>query len=108
MKKSLLFSAALLMVVPSAVFAQDEAAAPAPAEAAAEAGLSTETPIATLMANEEAAAVVKAHFPDLAAHPMYESFKAMSLSQLAPMSQGAITPEMLAATDADLAAIGAD
>lgn len=69
--------------------------------------LSTATPIAALMELEEAAAVVTTHFPDLAAHPMYDQFKMMSLAQLAPMSQGAITPELLAAAEKDLAELNA-
>ena len=42
---------------------------------------------------------------DVSQHPMYESFKSMSLNQLAPMSQGKITDDMLKKVATDLAAI---
>ena len=86
-------------------------AAPAAAQDAmveADGGYSLQTPIAQLMADEEAAAVVSSHFPSLAAHPMYESFKGMSLTQLAAMSNGQMTQAQLDATAADLAELDAD
>ena len=67
-----------------------------------------QTPIAELMADEEAKAVVLTHFPTLPEHPMYERFKMLGLGPLGAMSNGAMTPEMLAAAEADLAAIEAD
>jgi hypothetical protein len=85
------------------------AAAPAstPAPAAATGGLSVEsTPIETIVANPAGKAVLDKDLPGLTTHEAYEQFKAMTLAQVAPMSQGAITPEALKAVQADLDKIG--
>jgi hypothetical protein len=67
------------------------------------AALSVEsTPIEALAANPAAKAVLDKDVPGLTAHPAYDQFKAMSLKQVQPMSQGALTDEMLAAVQADL------
>lgn len=58
------------------------------------------------MADERAAAVLETHFPGIGAHPAYDQFKAMSLVQLMPWSQGMITEEALAKVASDLAALG--
>ena len=77
---------------------------PAPAPAAAAAGaLSVEkTPIETLVANPAAKAVLDKDLPGLTTHEAYDQFKAMTLTQVAPMSQGAITDEALKKVQADL------
>ena len=99
-----MFIAALL-----ATFAAAPQSAPAPAKPAAApaaAGkFSLETPIETLVADPAAKAVIDADLPGITAHPMYEQFKSMSLSQLAPMSGGKLSDEALAKTKAHLAAI---
>lgn len=71
------------------------------------ASLSIDSPIGVLMADEAAKAVVIKHFggQDVSQHPMYEQFKAMSLKEVAPFSQGMITDEMLEKIAADLAAL---
>jgi glucose/arabinose dehydrogenase len=84
------------------------AAAPAPATPAAPAApvaLSLDTPVEALMADPRAKAVLDARLPLLATHPAYSMIKAMSLRQIQPISQGALTVEMLEAVGADLAAI---
>ena len=81
------------------VLAQDAAAAPAAAPAAASVEA---TPVMELVDNPATKAVVDKHIPQLASHPAYEQFKEMTLKQLQPMSQGAITDEMLVAVQADL------
>ncbi|MEM6857086.1 MAG: hypothetical protein AAF559_04370 [Pseudomonadota bacterium] len=75
------------------------------AEAKAEA-LTIDSPIEQLMADEQAKAIVTKHFDgqDVSEHPMYDQFKAMSLKEVAPFSQGLITEDMLAKIEADLSA----
>ena len=42
---------------------------------------------------------------NITAHPMYDHFKSMSLAQVQPMSEGALTDAALAKVKADLAAL---
>ncbi|WP_421931659.1 hypothetical protein [Phenylobacterium sp.] len=78
------------------------AAAPALAQAPA-AALSVEsTPIETLVANPAAKAVLDKDIPGLTTHEAYDQFKSMTLTQVAPMSQGALTDDMLKTVQADL------
>ena len=87
------------------------ATAPAPATAVAAAPavagkFTLDTPIETLVADTKAKDVLTADLGgDVSQHPMYESFKSMSLNQLAPMSQGKITDDVLKKVATDLAAI---
>ena len=102
--KTTLFAAAAALSVLAAAPAFAQAPAPAPAAAGA---LSVEsTPIETLVANPAAKAALDKNLPGLTTHEAYDQFKAMTLSQVAPMSQGAITPEGLKAVQADLDKIG--
>jgi hypothetical protein len=96
--KVLLAGAMALMVSIPAVAAQQPAAsaAPAPATAAGNA------PIETLMASPVSKAAVLKQFPDLEKHPAYETFKSVSLRDLAPMSGGVVTEEKIAAVEAEL------
>ena len=120
--KLVLTAAAALCLMPAAAFAQN-APAPAPAPAAAPAAdaaaaapaadaalaaaakFNLDTPIETMAADEKAKAVLMADLPDLLPHPSYEQFKGMSLRQVQPYSQGALTDEILAKVEKDLAAI---
>lgn len=52
-------------------------------------------------------AVLEKHLPGLAEHPAYSQFKGMTLRQVAPLSGGKITDEIIAAIDADLKALPA-
>lgn len=94
------FKAAALALAPVAVLATT----PALAEETANA-LSVNSPIQALMANEAAKAVVVKHLGPLDQHPMYEQFKAMSLPEVMPWSQGMITEETLAKIKAELEAL---
>jgi hypothetical protein len=98
------FAAVLAMFAAAPALAQAPAATPAAAPASAAAGaLSVETtPIETLVANPAAKAVLDKDLPGLTTHEAYDQFKAMTLSQVAPMSQGAITDEALKTVQADL------
>ena len=70
----------------------------------AETKLSVEaTPVADLMANEKAKAVLEKHIPGIGAHPSYDMFKGMTLVELKPYSEGQITDETLAAIKSELA-----
>jgi hypothetical protein len=60
------------------------------------------TPIEALAANPGAKAVMEKELPGITTHEAYDSFKAMTLSQVAPMSQGAITDDKLKAIQAGL------
>jgi hypothetical protein len=80
--------------------------AAAPALAQAPAALSTETtPIETLVANPAAKAVLEKNIPGISTHEAYDQFKAMTLTQVAPMSQGAVTDAIIKQVQADLDAL---
>ena len=106
--------AALATLAAAPAFAQAPAATPAPAAApaaapapAASGALSVESsPIETIVANPAGKAVLDKDLPGLTTHEAYDQFKAMTLAQVAPMSQGAITPEALKTVQADLDKIG--
>ena len=64
-------------------------------------------PIETIADSTGGCAVLDKDFPGLRDHPMYPFFKAMTLNQIAAMSKGQITPDMLAQARTDLAALSA-
>ena len=107
--KTAMFVAALMAAAPA--FAQatpapaPAAPAPAPAAPASDAKFNLDTPLQYIVADEKGKAVIEKHFPGMIALPEYEMFKAISLTQLQPYSNGKITDEMLAATARDLAEI---
>ena len=109
--RTAMFVAALMAAAPA--FAQDAPApapapaapAPAPAAPASDAKFNLDTPLQDIVADEKGKAVIEKHFPGMIALPEYEMFKAISLTQLQPYSNGKITDEMLAATAKDLAEI---
>ncbi|MES2057501.1 MAG: hypothetical protein V4564_16320 [Pseudomonadota bacterium] len=109
--KSVVLGVALVLAAATPVAAQTSApAAPAtPAAPAAAAAAATkfnlDTPIETIAADPAGKAVLDADLPGMTAHPMYESFKGMSLNQVQPMSGGAIPAEALVKVGTDLAAI---
>lgn len=92
---------ALAQTTPTAAAAAT-AAAPTPA---AEAALTIDTPIEQLEANPQAAAVLEKHLPGIAKHEAYDTFKSMSLKQVAPYSDGKVSDDVLKAIAADLATI---
>ena len=94
-------AAALSCLAPGIASAQT---APAPAAAAAKFNL--DTPIETLVADEQAKAVLTANLGgDVTTNPQYESFKAMSLTQVAPFAPDKLTAEVLKKVETGLAAI---
>jgi len=80
--------------------------APAAAAPAAAGKFTLDTPIETIEADAKAKEVLTADLGmDVAQHPAYDSFKSMSLNQVAPMSGGKITDDVLKKIATDLAAI---
>jgi hypothetical protein len=81
-------------------------AAPAVAAPAAVGKFSLDTPIETIEADPKGKEVLTADLGgDVSQHPAYDSFKSMSLNQVAPMSGGKITDDVLKKVATDLAAI---
>ena len=116
--KRLVITAALATLAAMPVIAQDHsqhsapAAKPAPATPTAPAAAPTtaakfslDTPVETLMADPAAKAVVEANVPGISTHESYDMFKSMSLTQLSGMAPDKLTPDVLAKTQAGLAAI---
>ena len=77
----------------------------APAQAAARPTIAS--PIKDLLANPQTLAVMEKHLPGVSEHPALPQFQDMTLAQVAPLSNGAVTPAIIAAIDADLKALPA-
>jgi hypothetical protein len=103
MKLHLMLGAALL--VPAAAVAQTAPAAPAADAAKPAAKFNLDTPIGELLANDAAKAVLDKELPGLTQLPQLEMIKGLGLKQLQPYSDGKLTDELLAKTEASLAAI---
>jgi hypothetical protein len=52
-------------------------------------------------------AVLEKHLPGVSQHPALPQFQDMTLAQVAPVSGGVVTPQVIAAIDADLKALPA-
>jgi hypothetical protein len=61
-------------------------------------------PIDQIAGTAHGCAILDKDFPGLRSHPMYGFFKNMSLHQIAAMSRGRITTDMLSQAQTDLAA----
>jgi len=61
-------------------------------------------PIAKIVDMDGGSAVLDKDIPGLRTHPMFPFFKNMTLREIAAMSKGKITPDMLQQTQTDLAA----
>jgi len=92
--------AALATLAAAPALAQAPAAAPAPAAAAAGPLSVEKTPIGTLWANPAAKEVLVKQLPEIEQY--MDQIKDMTLSQVAPMSQGAIDDAKLKAIQAEL------
>lgn len=110
--KSLLLAVIALTAAPlAAQTAPAPAPTPAPAAtptgtaAASSAKFTLDTPIETIAADPKGKAVLDTDLQNITAHPMYDQFKQMSLAQVQPMSQGALTDAALAKVKVDLEAI---
>ena len=98
--KKLITSAALGLSLAAGALVAAPAFAQAPAAAAAPSA--GDTPIADIAATPEGKAALDKNLPGLTAHEAYEQFKGMTLKQVQPMSQGAITDDQIKALQADL------
>jgi hypothetical protein len=106
MTKLILAAGAAVFLTAAAAAAQTPAPAATPPAAVAPAGpLSLDTPIEDIVANPAGKAVLDKDIPGLTTHPAYDQFKGMSLKEVQPMSQGALTDDMLKKTGDDLAAL---
>ena len=103
MKLHLMLGAALL--VPTIATAQTAPAAPAADATKPAAKFNLDTPIGELLANDAAKAVLDKELPGLTQLPQLEMIKGLGLKQLQPYSDGKLTDELLAKTEASLAAI---
>ncbi len=79
--------------------------AAAPAKSPPSAGLSIDTPIAALIADKRSKAVLDWHMPGLSEDKNLEKFRNLSLRELAPLSGGRLTPDLLKKVGGDLDAI---
>lgn len=105
MKTALFAALAAVSLAPAAMAQNGAPAAPAPAPAAAAAKFNLETPIQDIVADAKAKAALEANLPGISTHESYEMFKGMSLKQLAGYAADKLTPEVLAKTEKDLAAV---
>ena len=64
--------------------------------------LSIDSTIGAILADEGGKAVLEKHMPGISTNPQIDQAKGMSLKAIAPMSQGAITEDMLKAIAEDL------
>ena len=110
--KSTALAALALALLATGVQAQTTAApptasapSPAPAAPATGAKFSLDTPLGDLAANPAAKAVLDQDIPGLTTNAAFDTFKGASLNQVAPYTNGKLTPETLAKVAADLAAI---
>ncbi len=107
------FSISALFLIPCSLRAQtdnlalpaDDLSSAAPQQASVQPNSVLDLPIEKIADMSGGCAVLDRDFPGLRAHPMYPFFKAMTLNQIAAMSKGQITPDMLAQARSDLAAI---
>ena len=90
---------------PAPVVPPDSAPAPAPAIAAGT--FSLDTPIADLIADPRAKAVLDKNLPGISSDENLDKFKGMSLRQFAPLTGGQLTPALMTQTAYDLAALTA-
>lgn len=98
--KKLITTAALGLSLTAGALIAAPAFAQAPAAAAAPSA--GDTPIADIAATAEGKAALDKNLPGLTSHEAYEQFKGMTLKQVQPMSQGAITDDQIKALQADL------
>jgi hypothetical protein len=67
---------------------------------------SIQTSLGELLDNEQTKAILEKHMPGIAEHPQIAMGRGFPLAVVANFSGGLITPEILTAVDAELAALG--
>ena len=85
--------------------AADHSGRAAAADATPAARLNLDTPIEVIAADQAGKAVLDSDIPGLTTHEQYDSFKQMSLKQVANYAPDKLTGEVLAKTETDLAAV---
>jgi hypothetical protein len=104
--RSLRLALTVLAVVPMVLSARAADVAPQARVAnLSPANSALDVPIKQIAATSGGCAVLDKDFPGLRTHTMYPLFKDMTLRQIAAMSHGKITPDMLAQARADLSAL---
>jgi len=83
-------------------FPEDTAAARKSEGSAEQNSYTLETPLELIAADPAAAAVIDKDIPGLLKDPHYAMIEGMGLRDIAALSRGELTPEMLAQTEADL------
>ena len=96
--KTLAAAAIAAALIAGPALAQTPAPAAAPAAASGKMSVET-TPIADIVKNEKAKAVLEKALPEIA--QFYDQIGAMTLAQVAPMSQGALDDTKLKAIQAE-------
>ena len=102
---ALKLAAALVLALTGAEAALAAPPPPPSAATAAHGRLSIDTPLTDLMADPRTRKVMDRHLPGVKDNPHYAMIEGMSLRELAPMSQGKLTPEALAKIEAELQAV---
>lgn len=64
-----------------------------------------DSPIKDLLADPATAAILDKHLPGIADHPARPQFEGMTLAEVMPYSEGAITEDIIDAIDADIKAL---
>lgn len=102
--KMRMLAASLLLIGAPVISAAQEVPPTVPKQAET-ARLGVDTPIETVLADPAGEKVLASHnlFPQQ--HPAYENFKMLTLRDVQPMSEGAITVEMLVKLATELGAI---
>jgi hypothetical protein len=100
---ALKLAAVLALVLTSA--AEATPPPPPPPAATGQGKLGIDTPINELMADARTRKIMDRHLPGVKDNPHYAMIEGMSLRELAPMSQGKLTPETLAKIEAELKAV---
>ena len=106
MKTILIVAGLALAALAGPALAQSAPAAPAATTAGSDAASVEKTPIEALAADPAKKAVLEKHLPGITSHQAYDMFKSMSLKEVQPMSQGAITDAALTAIQDDLNKLG--
>jgi len=104
-RTALAISALALMPLPLWAGAPAQAVPPKHVASLASFHSTLDVPIEEIAASLGGCAILDKDFPGLRTHSMYRMFKTMSLNQIAAMSHGQITADMLAQAQTDLSAL---
>jgi hypothetical protein len=100
-------TSAIAQVAPHPTTTPHPTSAPATANAQAAAHPTTASPIKELVADPATAAILEKYLTGITTHPALPQFDYMTLEEAMPMSQGEVTPEKIAAIEAEIKALSA-